>query len=186
MPNQVAFSITNANVNGLNFIGGYSISGRIYNSQGIGLAGLSVTRSGSPYAVTTNSAGYYFFYGVTDGTYTITPTPGAYGFNPVNRSVTVSGASVGNQNFIGTSGYTVQGRIATSNGTAIAGVSVTRSGSATPSITNSAGYYIFYGITNGAYTITPSKSGYTFTPVNKTVTVNNANALNQNFTATGP
>lgn len=33
----------------------------------------------------------------------------------------------------------------------------------------------FTGIANGSYTVTPTKSGFTFTPANRAVTVNGAN-----------
>jgi hypothetical protein len=36
---------------------------------------------------------------------------------------------------------------------------------------------------NGTYTVTPTKSGFTFTPPNQTVTVNGANVSNVGFTA---
>ena len=40
------------------------------------------------------------------------------------------------------------------------------------------------GLANGSYTITPTKSGYTFSPTSQQVTVNGANVSGVNFTAT--
>jgi hypothetical protein len=179
-------TVNYANVANVNFTGGYAINGRIANSQGIGLAGLRVYRTGSSVAAVTNSAGYFAFYGVTNGTYTLTPdTTQGYGYTPANRNVIINGATVNNQNFVGTSGFSISGRIATSNGTGISGVAVTRTGSATV-VTNGAGYYTFYGVVNGTYTLTPSKSGIAFSPATKSVTVNGANVSGQNFTGSGP
>jgi hypothetical protein len=41
-------------------------------------------------------------------------------------------------------------------------------------------------VVNGDHTIVPGKAGYTFTPTQKTVTMNGANLSGQNFTGTGP
>lgn len=183
-PSLRQVTMCSANVGNINFTGGYTISGRIANSAGNGIVNQAVTRSGSSTPATTNSAGYYSFFGVVDGTYTVTPTAGAYGFTPLSRTVTVSGASVSGQNFTGATGYTVSGRIATSSGAGIGGVTVTRTGGATAT-TNSAGYFTFIGVPNGTYTLTPSKTGITFTPVNRTITVNTANLAGQNFTGSG-
>lgn len=186
-PNIKQVTVTNANVSNVNFTGGYAINGRISDNGGIGLVGLRVYRTGSAVAALTNSAGYFAFYGVTNGTYTLTPdTTQGFGYTPATRSVMVSGATVNNQNFIGTSGFSISGRVATSGGSGISGVTMTRTGSATPVTTNGAGYYTFFGVVNGTYTITPSKSGNTFTPVTRNVTVAGANISNQNFTGSGP
>jgi CSLREA domain-containing protein len=174
-------TIGNSSIGNINFTGGYTISGRIADSSGNAIVNQAVTRTGSSSSVTTNSAGYYSFYGVANGTYTVTPTAGTYGFTPPSRNVTVNGASVSGQNFSGTTGYTVTGRIADSRGMAIAGVTVSRTGSVATATTNSAGYYTFNGVPNGTYTLTPSKSGYTFTPATKSVTVSGANVSGQNF-----
>jgi len=186
-PTYKSVVISNANAVNINFIGGYAINGRVANSSGIGLVGIRVYRTGSSVAALTNGAGYYAFYGVVNGSYTLTPdaTQG-YGYTPVTRSVTVAGASVNNQNFVGTTGYRVSGRIARSNGTPIPNVSVTRTGSATPVTTNGAGYYTFNGVPNGTYTLTPSLSGFTFAPASKSVTVSGTDPAAQNFIGTGP
>ena len=46
---------------------------------------------------------------------------------------------------------------------------------------NSAGYYTFYNVANGSHTLVPDKAGVTFTPLDKTVIVNDANLSAQNF-----
>ncbi len=62
---------------------------------------------------------------------------------------------------------------------------MTRSGSPTPVVTNSAGYYVFNDVPNGTYTVTPSLSARTFTPASKTVAVNNADTMGNKFIASG-
>ena len=50
--------------------------------------------------------------------------------------------------------------------------------------TDAGGNYAFSGLLNGSYTVTPSESGYAFTPATATVSVNNSNKTGVNFTAT--
>ncbi|MBL8264538.1 MAG: S8 family serine peptidase [Xanthomonadaceae bacterium] len=83
----------------------------------------------------------------------------------------------------GTPTYTVSGTITTSAGAGISGVTVS-TGSATAT-TNSSGAYTLSGLANGTYTLTPSLSGYTFSPASRSVTVNSANVSGQDFTGTG-
>ena len=78
--------------------------------------------------------------------------------------------------------YTVSGTVTTSTGAALSGVTVSAGGvSAT---TSSTGAYTLSGLANNTYTLTPSLSGYTFTPASRSVTVSGANVTGQNFTGT--
>ncbi len=65
------------------------------------------------------------------------------------------------------------------------GATVTLSGSASATTTaDGSGNYTFTGLANGSYAVTPSKSGFTFSPANSPVTVNGANQGGVNFAAT--
>jgi outer membrane protein assembly factor BamB len=48
---------------------------------------------------------------------------------------------------------------------------------------DASGNYIFSGLANGNYTVTPSEAGFTFSPSSLPVTVNGANVAGINFTA---
>jgi hypothetical protein len=62
---------------------------------------------------------------------------------------------------------------------------MTLSGAASGSTTTATGgTYTFSGLANGSYTVTPSKSGYTFSPTSIAVTVSGANQTGKNFTST--
>jgi Carboxypeptidase regulatory-like domain len=64
------------------------------------------------------------------------------------------------------------------------GATLALSGPDTASTTpNSGGNYSFTGLANGTYVVTPSNSGYSFSPTVQTVTVNGANATGVNFSA---
>ena len=78
--------------------------------------------------------------------------------------------------------YTISGTV---SGAIATGVGVSLSGDATAStVTDAAGAYIFSGLANGSYTVTPGLTDYTFAPVSIPVVVSNANMPNQNFVAT--
>jgi hypothetical protein len=176
-------TISSANVT-LNFTAApitYSISGRItYNSTG--LSGVAVALTGASTAnTTTDSSGNYSFTGLANGTYTVTPTLAGYTITP--QQVSVNGANV-TTNFTATYGYSITGRI-TLSGTGFSGVSVALTGTGPANTTtDSNGDYSFTGLSNGSYTITPSLTGYLFTPSNLSATVSNANVTGRNFTAT--
>ena len=62
-----------------------------------------VTLGGAASATTTaNSSGAYSFSGLSNGSYTVTPSNTGYTFTPANQSVMVSGANVSGINFTAT------------------------------------------------------------------------------------
>jgi CSLREA domain-containing protein len=185
-PTQRTVNVTNADVTDQNFVGngGFNISGRITGPSGAALVGIRVTRSGTPsgsgLTVITNTAGYYIFTGVLPGSYVVAPTEPGYTFTPSSRSVTITNADIIGQNFSGRNGYILQGRVYRKDGTALGGVTLTLSNSATAT-TNSSGYYTFYSVAPGSYTLTPSFGTFTFDPVSRSVTVTNADISGLNF-----
>jgi len=132
---------------------------------------------------TANASGNYSFTGLSTGSYTVTPSKAGYTFNPVSQAVSITSGSV-TANFTATplQTYTISGTVSpASSGT---GTLLTLSG--TPNLTttaDSSGNFSFTGMGNGTYNLTPSKSGYTFTPASQSVTVNGANVPGINFTA---
>jgi hypothetical protein len=65
-------------------------------------------------------------------------------------------------------------------------VTITLSGASTATTTTAVGgTYSFTGLANGSYTLTPSLTGYTFSPTSRTgVAVSGANITSQDFTTT--
>src|SRR5215472_8383008 len=83
-----------------------------------------------------------------------------------------------------TATVSISGTITPSKGGA--GAMVTLSGAASATTTaNSSGAYAFTGLASGSYGVTPSNTGYTFTPPNQNVTVASTNVTGVNFTDTG-
>src|SRR5215472_4530589 len=162
----------------------YSISGTI--SPTAGGNGATVTLSGASSATTTaNSSGAYTFTGLANGTYTVTPSHSGYTISPASPSVTVSGTNVTGTNFTATAQnttYNISGTLSPTAGGS--GATVTLSGAASATTTaNSSGAYTFTGLANGTYAVTPSNSGYTFSPTSQNATINGANVTSINFTA---
>ena len=150
-----------------------------------GGAGAVVTLSGAANATAIADVnGNYSFTGLANGTYTVTPSNAGYTFTPASQPVTINGANQTAVNFAAQSvtSLSISGTIAPTAGGG--GATVTLSGSSSASIVADAnGNYSFTGLASGSYTVTPSKSGYTFTPANQIVTLNGANQTAVNFTA---
>ncbi len=169
----------------------YAISGTVGVTGGGALSGVTMTLNGpSSGNATTAVGGNYSFSGLANGSYTVTPSLAGYTFTPTSASLTVNGGNAIGQNFAATSStsttYSISGTVTTSGGSALSGVTMTLSGSAAATTTtDSSGNYSFAGLASGGtFTVTPSLTGYTFSPTSITVTINNANVTGQNFTGT--
>jgi chitinase len=187
-PGSQSATITTANVTGVNFTATatpaptFTISGTI--SPTSGGSGATVTLSGTSGATTTaNGSGAYTFTGLAKGNYAVTPSHTGFTFSPTSQSASITTANVTGLNFTATATapqtFTISGTI--SGG---AGATVLLGGAAGATTTaNSSGNFTFTGLANGNYTVTPSDSGFTFTPANQSVTVSGANKTGVNFTA---
>lgn len=176
-----------ANIN-FTAVAGFSISGKITSSTGTPLANVTVKRNGTtvaaaPVSVTTDANGLYNFAGLPAASYTITPVLTNAQFTPVSRTVTLQNTSVANVDFTGVTGFSIKGRITTVNGTPINNVRISRGGGTVTATTNVNGEYTLSAVPNGTYFIVPARDGFTFTPISRSVTVNNANVLNVDFIA---
>jgi hypothetical protein len=194
---SIAVAISGANVAGINFVGTaippatYSISGTVTEDGVINpLVGATMTLSGAADASTTTDAGgNYTFPNLANGTYTVTPSLAGYTFNPVSTEVVINDAVVIWTNFIGTSGtpttFSISGTV-TSGGSVLPGVTMTLNGagSSGTTTTDASGDYIFPGLADGSYEVTPSLAGYTFDPVNRAVIIAGADVTGQDFTGT--
>ena len=147
-----------------------------------------MTLSGAASATTTaNSSGNYTFSSLANGTYTLTPSHAGYTFSPSSLNVTVSGANVTTGlNFTATATanptYSISGTVSPTVGGS--GATLTLSGAATGTTTaDSAGNYMFSGLANGGYAVTPTHTGYTFNPTSQSAAVNGVNVTGINFTA---
>jgi len=95
-----------------------------------------------------------------------------------------SGTSATINNIIARCGttFSISGKTTDASGNAISGATIT-DGSGHIATTDTTGSYTLSGLAGGAYTLTPSKSSYTFAPASRTVTVP-PNATEMNFVGT--
>jgi hypothetical protein len=161
----------------------YSISGTI---SGTGGNGATVTLSGAASATATaSSSGTYTFSNLANGSYAVTPSKAGFTFGPTSQNVTINGASVSAVNFTSAAipTYSVSGTISGAGGS---GATVTLSGTAgsTAVTANTSGAYTFTGVVAGSYTVTPSGTGYLFSPTSQPVTVTTLSVTGVNFSTT--
>lgn len=185
-----------ADVGGLDFTASpvtatYSISGTILY-EGAPLQGISVTASGGHVqTVSTNGSGVYQISGILAGaSLTITPSPGDYVFLPPEIQFANVTENLSGQDFAAQASGDryITGTILDEANNPVEGVSVTASGAFNQTvITNQLGVYLISGMnSNGQITITPTLSGYSFSPEQRTVDyhhVQNPRFYGQDFTA---
>lgn len=159
----------------------YQISGLVRNASDQPLSGVTITDGTGP-SVTTGADGSYTFTGLEPGQHTLTPTYPDMTFIPTSLIVTLDDLDLEGQNFIGSAGnFSLSGIISSDGGFPVEGVTVT-DGAGRTTLTGEDGRYSFEGLPPGAYTITPTKTGYGFSPAFLSVTLNTASAAGQNFT----
>ena len=133
-----------------------TLTGRVTaTSNGAGISGATVTITGGA-TRTTDANGYYSFTGLAAGTYTATAAK--TGYVSASAPAAVVAGSTYTLNFPLNSTY-LHGKVTTTAGTALSGVTVTITGGATRT-TNATGYYAFANIPAGTYSVTASKTGY--------------------------
>lgn len=183
-PPTLSETISNANITGANFTATaaatFTISGTV---TGVVISGISIQLSGAGAGQTfTDANGNYSFANEANGTYTVTPALAGYSFTPASQSVTINNANVTVPPFTSTAvTYSISGTI---SGAVTSGVTLQLRGPVSTTITSgTGGNYTFSNLPNGAYTITPSLRGFTFTPSTLGVTISGANVTGQNFTS---
>ncbi|MBI2906890.1 MAG: carboxypeptidase regulatory-like domain-containing protein [Chloroflexi bacterium] len=167
------------------------LSGTVTSSTGAPLAGVAVTATTGNVTrrAVTDAAGAYRISGLAIGSYGVTPSLVGYDFTPRSRVVTLSGATVTGQDFVGTpvgaGTYSISGAVTGFGGVPLAAITVKvrRVGTRTV-VTDASGSYSIAGLANGNYRVMPVVSGFTFEPRSRVVTVSGANVSGQNFVAT--
>jgi hypothetical protein len=153
----------------------YSIFGAVTHS-GTGLPGVTIDLTGAAVKnTTTDSNGFYRFDVLFDGIYTVTPSISGYTFSIPSRSVSVIGGDVTVPDFAASPiTHSISGTVMY-NFSGIQGVTMGLTGAATKNaITNVEGKYIFTGLANGVYMVTPSSSWYTFNPEHRSLNISGA------------
>jgi hypothetical protein len=152
----------------------YSLSGRVADGSAQPLAGVNVHLSGSADAdTTTDAAGHYTFTNLPQGgSFTLTPSVTGFTFTPPSRAVNNLQSDQTGLDFTGQLiTYTMAGTVVDGNSAGLSGVNVHLSGSAvSDTTTDAAGNYSFTNLQQGgSFILTPSRTGYHFTPPSRAV-----------------
>ncbi len=135
----------------------------------------------------TDPNGEFEFAGVDENfTYTLIPEKIGYIFSPLSQTVTVRQAGDVNVLFQASYGKTVSGVVTDSDGNLLAGVNILLEGDnlgyKSSQVTDSNGKYEFTGLGYDTYTITPSFTGYGFTPPFRSVVISPTDPPNKEYT----
>lgn len=155
----------------------HAIQGQVLRSDGSAIAGVLVNLSGSDApATTTDSTGNYVFSALPAGSnYVITPSKPNYSFTPPTRVVNDLSADESSDFSGSLVNYTLSGRI-TDGEDGLSGVTVNLSGSQNDiATTDDGGNYAFNVTAEGNYTVTPSRTHYSFDPANMSLSNLSAN-----------
>jgi hypothetical protein len=164
----------------------YSITGAVSGVQ----ASVSISLSGGAIAAVSSVAasGSFSFNNLSIGSYTVAPSLTGYTFNPDSIPVTIPDNNTSNIIFTAklntVPAYTLSGTV---TGVVRQYVLITLSGSSITTKTTQSdinGYYSFTGLAAASYTVTPSKTGYAFSPAPPTVVISTANITGMDFIAT--
>jgi hypothetical protein len=174
-----------------------TISGYVRTSSSFGISGVTITFSHYDYqsstwisdgTATTDSNGYYSFSAYYCWNGRATPSKSGFSFSPtyITHNDLISNQS--NQNYTGypPANPIISGYVKTSSGSGISDVTMTFNNGGGTTTTNTSGYYsnsVAYGWSGS---VTPSKTGYTFSPTNRSYSAVIANQSNQDYTGTPP
>lgn len=163
----------------------FSISGNVsFNGLPLSNVNVLLTNGTDNFNTTTNIGGSFTIAGITNGNYTVTFEKNGYNFTPKNINVTINNANVNNVNSIATLApiFKISGKINNQLGLPVANVTVNLSGTSNQTVTtDSSGVFTFAGLTNGNYTVTPTRAGYIFTPSSLSITIDGNDVTNLNF-----
>jgi hypothetical protein len=143
----------------------YSISGSVNGGTGVTIS------DNAGHIATTDSSDYYRLKGLATGSYTLTASKSGYTFSAsFTQPVTVP-PDAWNKNFTGSLiNVSISGRVTDGSNNPISGVTIS-DWTGLSTTTDSNGNYTLSGLAEGTYTIVPGKSGYTFSPASRDVTV---------------
>lgn len=169
----------------------YDIVGSVRTPSGSPLPGVKITDG--VHETLSDASGNFMLADLPAGNYTLVPQLAGYTFSPASIDVTLPATpnppGTATVALIGdVEKFTVSGSVKTSSGVRLSGVLVeahagTASGPVVGSATSTAsGSYGISGLPGGVYVLVPSKAGYTFDPVTRSVDIA-ANKSNVDFIA---
>ena len=161
---------------------GYTVSGTV-TGAGKDNATLTLQGAGAPRTATSNATGGYQFLNVPTGDYTLTVSKKGFAYTPPSQTVKVASKDFvvpAISSVVDLGAYAVSGTISGDVKSSIQ-VKLVGNGKTLSATTNSSGAFSIAGATAGTYTLTPSLTGYSFSPASRTVTVAGAAVTGQDF-----
>ena len=155
-----------------------AITFTISGNTGVGSATLNYT-DGTAKTVLADGNGDYSFTVSYNWSGTVTPVKPGYLFTPVSRSYSYTLANQTAQNYTATSGRVISGNAGVSGATLSY-----NNGGAKSALADVNGDYIFTVSNNWSGTVTPSKTGYIFTPASRSYANLQADQSVQNYSVT--
>ncbi len=160
--------------------GSYSLSGTGITTTTISATDAANRNFSGTFVQANGSAGNYVKFTINATAFTLTAVPGAASDNTPRAAV--NGIQIIPSSSVSTTTYSISGQLTSSSGASMVGTTVSITGASTAATTtNSTGNYTFSGLASGTYTVTPSASGYSFTPTKQTFTNISSNQI-ANFT----
>ena len=178
-----------------------TVAGKLKNNSGGAISGVTVTLSGmtqgAPFTrtdVSGGEVGAYILPGIPAGSYTITPVSPVYTFcvtniNPCQSSLPFTGASdTLAADFTANQSLSISGQARAFDNTPLGAVTITLTSAGQPNVqtqTGADGFYTLPVAAGGNYTVTATKSGFTFNTLSPYNNVT-ANVKNADFVAAVP
>jgi predicted outer membrane repeat protein len=163
----------------------YTISGYVRTSGAVGISG--VTMSGLPGNPSTDGSGFYTAMVDSGWSGTVTPSKADYIIDPTSKIYNNVTSDQTNQNYTGiptSATFVISGYVRTAGSVGISGV--TMGGLPGSPSTDGSGFYTATVSAGFSGTVTPSKSGYSFSPTSIPYSIVLSNQENQNYTGTPP
>lgn len=175
----IATDMSDANFTILPF---FAISG-VATLNAKSLSGVTMSLGGADTGtIVTDINGKYTFKNLLPGNYTVSAAKSLFAFKPAVTDVALTTANFTTANFAATgyteTAHTLSGTVSGATGT---NVLVTLTGTTGGTVmTDGGGNYSFANLPTGFYTVTPAKTGYTFSPLSSAGFVN-ADTTGVNF-----
>ncbi len=162
----------------------FSISGTVTDEHGDPVGGVQVMSDPEFVQVSSDAAGKFYLPLSSAGTYFLTPSSTAgYSLSPLSPTVEVDGHESG-MDFLA-SRVDVVGRVVTSDGDSLSGVTLTLQPGGMVALSGADGEYSFQGVAAGASTVEAQLAGYSFEPLGFNIAVAAADFEVDDFVATG-
>jgi len=157
-----------------------SISGTVtYNGSGLENVVVSVDAN---HSAVTDASGNYTITGLPDTlTHTVIPQLQGFIFEPVSQDIALAGTDVNDVDFIAFAASAISGTVTDVAGNPFPGVTVSTDANY-QAVSDANGNYEIL-VKDGDYTVTPSLTGYIFSPENRAVTIAGTDVLGVDFQA---